>query len=80
MPSKIVNYTQVPVEQKDLAVIHIERANAEGTLFRAQISYDVLDSEGNRLRTSGFQQDGPGVLAAPAITALLAAINTAEGT
>ncbi len=80
MPNKVVSYTQVPVAQKDLAVIHIERLDAAGTLFNATITYETYDDEGNFLATRQRTQQGAGVLAAAAIAALLAGINTAEGT
>lgn len=80
MANKSVSYVQVPVAQKDLAQINIERLNAEGTLFNAKIVYEVFDDQGNKLATRQFEQQGPGVLAAAAISALLAAINAVEGT
>lgn len=80
MANKIVSYTQVPVQQADLAEIVITRLNAEGTLFNAAVTYEVRDDQGNLLATRSKTQQGAGVLAAAAITALLAAINTAEGT
>lgn len=80
MANKVVSYTQVPVEQKDLSIIHIERLDAEGTLFNATVTYEVRDDQGNLLATRQRTQQGTGVLAAAAITALLAGINAVEGT
>lgn len=80
MPSKVVSFTQVPVIQKDLSVIHIERLNPEGTLFNATITYEVWDDQGVLIKIGELTQQGAGVLAAPAIAALLSAINAVEGT
>lgn len=80
MANKVVSYTQVPVAQKDLAIIHVERLDPEGTLFNAAVTYEVRDDQGNLLAVRQKTQQGTGVLAAAAITSLLAAINAAEGT
>lgn len=77
---EVPGYTQVPVTQADLADIHIVRLNSEATVFQATILYEVRDSDGEVRSRATFSQQGAGVLAAPAIAALLAAINAVQGT
>lgn len=76
----VPGYTQVPVTQADLADIHIVRLDAAGTIFQATVVYEVRDSTGAIRSRETINQQGPGVLAAPALAALLLAINTAQGT
>lgn len=80
MGNRVITITQVPVAQKDLLRFEIQRLDLTGAVFQATITYEVRDSDGKILRVSTYTKQGPGVLAAAAITQLLSEINSVEGT
>lgn len=80
MPTKSVSWTQQPVLQTDLQSFHLDRLNG-GTSYRATVVYEVRDQNGAVQYTRTLTT----VLAswpasAASTTAILAAVNTQEGT
>jgi hypothetical protein len=74
MPTKNVSYVQQPVLATDLVNLHFDR---NGTGYNASITYEVRDASAVRFTKTVSQA----VAAWPtSLVAILAAINTAEGT
>lgn len=81
MANKVVpGFTQVPVVQQDIRDIHIVALDEGATQFNLTVTYNVYDDQAGLRASRTITQQTATAPGAPFLAAVLAAVNTVEGT